>query len=256
LNHFVSLFVAAVLVVSCSPAGDRSGAGGSGGDEYAVLRERMVNRQIKARGVTDKRVLDAMRSVPRHLFVPPDFAPKAYDDGPLPIGWGQTISQPYIVALMTDLADLEPGDKVLEIGTGSGYQAAVLAQIVDEVYSIEILGELAASAAARLDSLGYANITVREGDGYRGWPEHAPFDAIVVTAAPGHVPEPLVEQLAVGGKLIIPVGSGLQELMEITRTEEGIVERRVIPVRFVPMTGEAQESRADTSGSPMRETGY
>ena len=256
MNHFVSLFVAAVLVVSCSPAGDRSGAGGSGGDEYAVLRERMVNRQIKARGVTDKRVLDAMRSVPRHLFVPPDFAPKAYDDGPLPIGWGQTISQPYIVALMTDLADLEPGDKVLEIGTGSGYQAAVLAQIVDEVYSIEILGELAASAAARLDSLGYANITVREGDGYRGWPEHAPFDAIVVTAAPGHVPEPLVEQLAVGGKLIIPVGSGLQELMEITRTEEGIVERRVIPVRFVPMTGEAQESRADTSGSPMRETGY
>jgi protein-L-isoaspartate(D-aspartate) O-methyltransferase len=209
----------------------------------------MVEDQIRARGVEDPLVLRAMRQVPRHLFVPPELAQVAYTDGALPIGLGQTISQPYIVALMTELAELRGGETVLEIGTGSGYQAAILSGIADTVYTIEIVGPLAASAAARLDSLGYANVVVRVGDGYQGWAEHAPFDAVVVTAAPDHVPKPLVAQLAVGGRLVIPVGDTYQELLQITKTEDGVEERRIIPVRFVPMTGEAEE-RGKGEGRP------
>jgi protein-L-isoaspartate(D-aspartate) O-methyltransferase len=200
----------------------------------------MVERQIRARGVEDARVLGALAAVPRHLFVPADVVEQAYDDHPLPIGHGQTISQPYVVALMTELADLRPGERALEVGTGSGYQAAVLAALADSVYTVEIVEPLAASAADRLRRLGYANVRVRWGDGYRGWPERAPFDAIVVTAAPERVPQPLLDQLAVGGRLVIPVGGASQDLLEITRTADGLVERNVIPVRFVPMTGEAQ----------------
>ncbi|TDI12008.1 MAG: protein-L-isoaspartate(D-aspartate) O-methyltransferase [Acidobacteria bacterium] len=201
----------------------------------------MVERDLTARGVEDPQVLEAMRQVPRHLFVPEALRPHAYEDRPLPIGLGQTISQPYIVALMTALADVGPGDRVLEIGTGSGYQAAVLSVLAHRVYSIEILEELSLRAQKVLHETGRDNIEFRVGDGYRGWPEAAPFDAIVVTAAPPHVPQPLVEQLAQGGRLVIPVGTAYQELLVLEKTAGGLVRRRSIPVRFVPMTGEAQQ---------------
>jgi protein-L-isoaspartate(D-aspartate) O-methyltransferase len=199
-------------------------------------RRQMVEQQIAARGIKDEHVLHAMRRVERHRFVPPAAARQAYADGPLPIGWGQTISQPYIVAYMTEALELRKEHKVLEIGTGSAYQAAVLGEIVDRVFTIEIVEELGRQAAALLADLGYENVRVRIGDGYGGWPEEAPFDRIMVTAAPDHVPQPLVDQLAVGGRMIIPVGRGYQELLIITRTDTGIVERRTIPVRFVPLT--------------------
>ncbi|NNE08000.1 MAG: protein-L-isoaspartate(D-aspartate) O-methyltransferase [Gemmatimonadetes bacterium] len=210
---------------------------------WEIMRERMVNDQIVRRGVTNPAVLDAVRAVPRHAFVPETYRSEAYDDHPLPIGEGQTISQPYIVALMTELLDPEPGDRVLEVGTGSGYQAAVLAELVSAVYSIEIVEPLARESAARLAALGYDNVTVKAGDGYRGWPEHAPFDAIIVTAAPGHVPKPLTEQLKDGGVLVIPVGDEEQSLLRITRTGNAFKRESVIPVRFVPMTGEAERGR-------------
>lgn len=214
----------------------------AGADPEAGARERMVRETIAARGVRDSLVLAAMRTVPRHLFVPPAERGLAYGDHPLPIGEEQTISQPYIVAFMTELLDLRPGEKVLEIGTGSGYQAAVLAEITDHVYTIEIVEPLAKSAAARLEELGYDQVRVRAGDGYRGWPEASPFDAIVVTAAPDHVPQPLVDQLAPGGRLVIPVGDQFQELKLIARDASGaITEESKLPVRFVPMTGEAEE---------------
>ncbi len=201
----------------------------------------MVEEQIERRGVTDARVLTAMRMVPRHEFVPDDVAELAYEDRPLPIGRGQTISQPYVVAAMTELAQVDDTSRVLEIGTGSGYQAAVLAEIVDELYSIEIDPVLAARAADTLDRLGYDRIHLRTGDGYKGWPDAAPFDAIVVTAAPPRVPGPLRAQLAIGGRMVIPVGDATQELLVITRTgETSFTEERVFPVMFVPMTGEAQ----------------
>lgn len=203
----------------------------------------MVRRQLAARDITDERVLAAMRRVPRHRFVPAAQRPWAYDDRPLPIGHEQTISQPYIVALMTQLAALEPGDRVLEIGTGSGYQAAVLAELGCEVWSIEIVRPLGERAGRLLAELGYDRVHTRIGDGYRGWPEHAPFDAVLVTAAPPEIPEPLLEQLAVGGRLVVPVGRGVQDLIVVTRTEDGFPRRRHIPVRFVPMTGEAQRRR-------------
>ncbi len=236
-----ALGAACLLAVSCASSSEEAPPATETADAFAQARAAMVDRQIDARGVSDPLVLEAMRRVERHLFVPDEVRDAAYNDHPLPIGHGQTISQPYIVALMTDLAELSGGETVLEIGTGSGYQAAILAEIVDDVYTIEIVEPLAVSAAERLERLGYENVHVRHGDGYRGWPEHAPFDAIVVTAAPGHVPQPLVEQLKVGGRLVIPVGERYQELLQIVKTPDGATERDVIPVRFVPMTGEAQE---------------
>lgn len=203
----------------------------------------MVERQIQARGISAPAVLDALTAVPRHRFVPEALAPRAYDDTPLPIGYEQTISQPYVVAYMTEAAALAPDAKVLDIGTGSGYQAAVLAEIVSRVYSIEIVPELADRSRRLLADLGYDNVEVRTGDGYRGWPEEAPFDAIVVAAAPDHVPPALVEQLAVGARLVIPVGRFTQEILIVTRTAGGSTTEAVLPVRFVPMTGEAQQPR-------------
>jgi protein-L-isoaspartate(D-aspartate) O-methyltransferase len=205
-------------------------------------REQMVQEQIAARGVRDARVLAAMRAVPRHEFVLPAYREQAHDDTPLPIEAEQTISQPYIVALMTELAGIEPGERVLEVGTGSGYQAAVLAQLGAEVHSIEIVEELARTARERLQRLGY-RVNVRHGDGYAGWPEHAPFDAILVTAAPPSIPPPLEAQLAIGGKLIVPVGEGYQELIVVERTASGHQRRSAAPVRFVPMTGRAQDEK-------------
>ena len=202
----------------------------------------MVRRQIEARGVQDARVLDAMRKVPRHRFMPESQRAHAYEDRPLPIGHRQTISQPYIVALMTELADVKPGDTVLEVGTGSGYQAAVLAEMGVKVFSIEIVEPLAHEAIALLSDLGYGKrVRLRHGDGYVGWAERAPFDAIIVTAAPPKIPAPLKQQLKVGGRLVIPVGKHYQSLIQVTRTESGFREKSVIPVRFVPMTGKAQQ---------------
>ena len=190
----------------------------------------------------DARVLEAMRKVPRHRFMPESQRAHAYDDRPLPIAHGQTISQPYIVALMSELADVKPGDTVLEVGTGSGYQAAVLAEMGVKVFSIEIIEPLAKQATATLSELGYGNkVEVRHGDGYAGWPERAPFDAVIVTAAPPKIPKPLKRQLKVGGRLVIPVGKHYQSLIRVTRTKDGFREESVIPVRFVPMTGKAQE---------------
>jgi len=200
----------------------------------------MVAEQIEARGVRDARTLQAMRDVPRHLFVPEAQRPSAYEDHPLPIGHGQTISQPYIVAFMTEALGLQGGETVLEVGTGSGYQAAVLARIAARVHSIEIVEPLAAEARQRLAKLGYQNVEVRAGDGYLGWPEAAPFDGIMVTAAAPRVPEPLKEQLKDGGRLVIPVGDELQELMVVTRHGSAFEERRILPVRFVPMTGKVR----------------
>jgi protein-L-isoaspartate(D-aspartate) O-methyltransferase len=212
------------------------------------LRLRMVREQLEARDVTDPGVLAAMRTVPRHRFVPPELIDAAYEDGPLPLMLGQTISQPYIVGYMTQALALTGKEHVLEIGTGSGYQAAVLAELAAEVYSIEILPELAALARRTLDALGYQKIHTRCGDGYIGWPEAAPFDCIIVTAAPDHIPEPLVDQLKVGGKMIIPVGRGDQELVLVEKAESGVSRRSTIPVRFVPMTG-----RADKKKLPIQE---
>ncbi len=205
-------------------------------DFWEKKRLEMVETQIVARGVKDSATLEAMRKVPRHLFVPEKWRASAYDDEPLPIGLGQTISQPYIVALMTELGQPTRDSKVLEIGTGSGYQAAVLAEISDSVYSIEILSELASRADSTLKALHY-NVTVICGDGYKGLPEHAPFDVIIVTAAPETVPPALLEQLAEGGRLVIPVGTYYQELKLIRKIDGRIKESNIIPVRFVPMTG-------------------
>jgi len=211
--------------------------GASEGNHWEELREAMVRGQVEARGVRDPAVLAAIRSVPRHLFVPEKVRSHAYEDAPQVIGDGQTISQPYIVALMTELLEVKPGDRVLEIGTGSGYQAAVLAAMGVEVYSMEIRRDLCLRASRTLKHLGYVNVHVRCKDGYRGWPEAAPFDGIVVTAAPERVPEPLIGQLAENGHMVIPVGSFYQELRVITREKDGTVARAVLPVRFVPMTG-------------------
>ena len=208
----------------------------------AQLRDEMVTTQIAARGVRDATVLAALRAVPRHLFVPAELRAEAYSDRPLPIGEGQTISQPYIVGLMTELLAVKPGDRVLEIGTGSGYQAAVLDAMGCQVYTIEIRAALAQEAEKRLASLGYKHVYVRTGDGYAGWPEAAPFAGIIVTAAPERIPQPLLNQLAVGGHMVIPVGAFYQQLKVITRrSDNDFPERDVIPVRFVPMTGEIEK---------------
>lgn len=218
-------------------------------DEYAPAREKLV-RQVEeyvraTRDYIDKeqldpRVMETLGAVPRHEFVPDSAKKHAYENRPLAIGHGQTISQPYIVALMTDLLEVQPGDRVLEVGTGSGYQAAVLARLVQQVYTIEIIEPLAREAKARIDRLAIPNITSRTGDGYYGWPEAAPFDAIIVTAAASHVPPPLVKQLKVGGRMVIPVGGGFQtqQLLLVTREdEEKITARQILPVAFVPLTG-------------------
>jgi protein-L-isoaspartate(D-aspartate) O-methyltransferase len=224
-----------VLFAACA----RTNGGGpqsSSEPDFAKARQRMVEEQLRPRGIADPRVLEAMRTVPRHLFVPPQAVFDAYDDSPLPIGQGQTISQPYIVALMTELARPGANDKALEVGTGSGYQAAVLSRLVKHVYTIELLEPLAAEAARRLTA--YPNVTPRVGDGYAGWPEHAPFDVILVTAAPEEVPPALVAQLAPGGRLVIPVGAvtAIQELRLLEKGPDGrIVDRAITPVRFVPL---------------------
>ena len=204
-------------------------------------RHKMVREQIERRGVTDKAVLQSMRRAPRHLFVPERFVGAAYADRPLPIGYGQTISQPYIVAAMTEELELEAGDKVLEVGTGSGYQAAVLAEITDEVYSIEIIGKLAERAEKDLALAGYDEVEIRHGDGFFGWEEHAPFDAIIVTAAPSSIPPPLLKQLKPEGRMLIPVGSsfGAQRLLLVRKDEDGDTSTKsLMPVRFVPFTRE------------------
>jgi protein-L-isoaspartate(D-aspartate) O-methyltransferase len=208
--------------------------------DFEAARDRMVTRDIAGRGVRDAGVLAAMRKVPRHELIPEENRGDAYGDHPVPIGEGQTISQPLIVAYMTECLELKGGERVLEVGTGSGYQAAILAEIAGEVDTIEIVPSLAKRAAADLARLGYSNVFVRQGDGYRGWPEKAPFDGIIVTAAPPTIPKPLLEQLKVGGRLVAPVGVDVQQLVRITRTESGFSEEKLVPVRFVPMTGEAQ----------------
>jgi protein-L-isoaspartate(D-aspartate) O-methyltransferase len=225
------------------PMASTSQADDGAGDQVRQrrLRLQMVAEQIRSRGVTSPRVLAAMEEVPRHLFVPDSERDQAYEDHPLPIGGGQTISQPYIVGLMTALLDLRPGSRVLEIGTGSGYQAAVLSRVAGQVYSVEIVPALGAQARETLARLGYDNVHVRIGDGYRGWPEAAPFDGILLTAAPHAVPPPLLAQLKPGGRLVLPLGGFDQELMLLTKGPDGAVkEEKVLPVRFVPMTGEAE----------------
>jgi protein-L-isoaspartate(D-aspartate) O-methyltransferase len=209
-------------------------------DAWSEARATMVREQIAGRGIQDPRVLAALARVPRHELVPDALREYAYEDQPLPIGYDQTISQPFVVAYMTEQLRLRGDERVLEIGTGSGYQAAVLSLLAREVYSIELVKELGERARADLARLGYANVHVRVGDGYQGWPEQAPFDAIIVTAAPGHVPQPLIDQLAVGGRLVLPVGGFDQELLRIERDAAGLRREHLIGVRFVPMRGEAQ----------------
>ena len=241
LSCMLWMTVVSVAVVSVAGCNSQGGQAAQPVEpDWKTLRERMVSQQIEARGVKDPRVLASMRSVPRHLFVSENYRDAAYHDSPLPIGDSQTISQPYIVALMSELLEVGEGSKVLEIGTGSGYQAAVLAAMGVEVRSIEIRPRLCESAARNLAELDYSSVEVRCGDGYGGWPEEAPFDGIIVTAAPDRVPDPLLEQLAEGARMVIPVGDFYQELKVITRTPHGFDERSVIPVRFVPMTGEIE----------------
>ena len=205
-------------------------------DEFKEQRRRLVE-QLRAGGIRNKAVLEAMSRVPRHKFVPAPLVHRAYENRPLPIGRDQTISQPFIVAYMTEAAALSSHEKVLEIGTGSGYQAAILGEVAKEVYSIEIIPELGERARQTLSELGYKNVHVKIGNGYEGWAEHAPYDAIVVTAAPDQLPEALIEQLALNGRMVIPVGTTNQEMMIITKTERGVIKQKTIPVRFVPMTG-------------------
>lgn len=210
-------------------------------DEYKRERREMVEQQIRARGIENESILSAMMKVPRHKFVPDTLVKEAYIDSPLPIGLNQTISQPFIVAYMTDAADISKNDKVLEIGTGSGYQAAILGELAKEVHTIEIVPELAERSTQILQQLGYKNVFVKAGNGYLGIPDQAPFDAIVVTAAPDEIPQTLIDQLAVDGKMVIPVGTENQEMLVIKKTKKGVTEKRTMRVRFVPMTGKPTE---------------
>ncbi len=232
----------AIVSLSCSTSVTTQRASGAADEQkrerkFEGQRIRMVDEQIRSRGIESSAVLRAMRKIPRHRFVPAPLTDLAYSDRPLPIGLDQTISQPFIVAYMTEAAEISPKEKVLEIGTGSGYQAAVLGEIAREVYTIEIIPELGEQARRVLEELGYKNVHAKIGNGYEGWAEHAPYDAIVVTAAPDEVPQALIDQLAVNGKMVIPVGTTNQEMMVITKTRRGVVNRKTIPVRFVPMTG-------------------
>jgi protein-L-isoaspartate(D-aspartate) O-methyltransferase len=222
----------AVLVALAVPAG--------AGDRFEAQRKAMVEEQIRQRGITQPEVLTAMGQVPRHMFVPESLQAQAYAHQPISLGNGRTIYQPYVVALMTSLLDLKRGSKVLEVGTGTGYHAAVLSRIARQVYSIEIVQGVANQAAKRLENMGYPNIEIRVGDGYQGWPEKAPFDAILLSAAPPHIPKPLIDQLRVGGKMVVPVGGFFQDLLVITKTADGIEKRTVIPVRLAPMRGKVQ----------------
>jgi protein-L-isoaspartate(D-aspartate) O-methyltransferase len=230
------LWIAAVLIcVGCHPAQTQVA-------DFPAQRERMVKEQIVMRGVVEERVLAAIRKVPREEFVPAEFRAESYTDRPLPIGYDQTISQPFIVAFMTEALRAQPTHRVLEIGTGSGYQAAILAELVAEVYSIEIIEPLKKNAEATLQRLGYKNVHVKAGDGYKGWPEHAPFDSIIVTCAPERVPQPLVDQLKEGGRMIIPVGAKFAQELYLLEKKDGRLEQSaVLPVRFVPMAGEGGE---------------
>lgn len=220
------LIVLVLLAITCKGEGDTS---------MEMLRENMVKQQIQARGVNDERVLNALKKVERHKFIPGQHIASAYEDHPLPIGHGQTISQPYIVALMTELCELNGNEKVLEVGTGSGYQAAILSILAKEVYSIEIVDSLGKSARQKLKELGYANVEVRIGDGYQGWPEKAPFDVIILTASPPKIPQSLIDQLAEGGILVAPEGDYSQELVKITKKNGKIIKKTITYVRFVPM---------------------
>ncbi|UCE05957.1 MAG: protein-L-isoaspartate(D-aspartate) O-methyltransferase [bacterium] len=248
MRKIIKIVLIAMIVSACRPTSEApipQQNSNTVQDAYVEKRLWMVKHQIQWRGIKDTLVLNAMRKVPRHLFVPNYLKSQAYVDSPLPIGEGQTISQPYIVAFMTEALELKGGEKVLEIGTGSGYQAAVLAESAREVYTIEIISSLGRRAEALLKELGYKNVHVKIGDGYRGLPEQAPFDAVIVTAAPGHIPQPLVDQLKKGGRMIIPVGDYYQELKLITKKSNGTVKKKsVLPVRFVPMTGEAQKKKS------------
>lgn len=210
-------------------------------EKYNKLRKRMVEAQIKSRGITDEAVINAMLIVPRHMFVPMDLKDLAYTDNPLPIGSGQTISQPYIVALMTELLQLDKSNKILEVGTGSGYQSAILAEIVKEVYTIEIIDKLYRKAKSVLGELGYPNVIMRCGDGYRGWEEESPFDGIIVTAAPDHIPRELLNQLKINHRMVLPIGGFYQELTLIEKRKRGIKKENIVPVRFVPMMGKDKE---------------
>ncbi len=240
-NMLNCLAICSLLGGGCQPEGNGNSQLLLESD-FAVARARMVQHQLADRDIRDPRVLAAMAKVPRHEFVPEALRGQAYEDRPLPIGHDQTISQPYIVGFMTEQLKLEPTDRVLEIGTGSGYQAAVLAELVAEVYSVEILEPLASQARATLNRLNYSQIQLRTGDGYQGWAEHAPFDAIIVTCAPDHIPVPLIEQLRDGGQMIVPVGeSSTQELVLLDKHGDTLKRRAVLPVRFVPMTGQAEE---------------
>ena len=229
---FLTLFLVVIL-------GTAFARWGEGQDRFTEARETMVKTQIEARGIKDKRVLRVIRTVPRHRFVLPIYQKVAYSDRPLPIGFSQTISQPYIVALMTESLKLQGDEKVLEIGTGSGYQAAILAELAKKVYTIEIIPGLAKRAEKTLKKLGYENIEVKYGDGYLGWPEYAPFDAIIVTAAPDHIPQPLIDQLVEGGRMVIPIADTYPQRLTLIQKKKGkIIQEVITGVMFVPMTGE------------------
>src|SRR5947208_13221097 len=231
------LILAAIAAAGC-------GQNAPSVSDFAAQRQQMVQRQLVARGINEQRVLGAMTKVPREAFVPPESRAASYEDGPLPIGYGQTISQPYIVAFMTEQLRPKPNDRVLEIGTGSGYQAAILAELVSEIYSVEIVEPLAKNAEATLQRLGYKNVHVKIGNGYKGWPEHAPFDAIIVTCAPDKVPQPLTDQLKDGGRMVIPVGERFAQQLYLLEKKNGQLRESVtLPVRFVPMLREAEKPR-------------
>jgi protein-L-isoaspartate(D-aspartate) O-methyltransferase len=242
MTFVISAVLILPLVLTECTEGKRA-SGSNSRKDFKAMREKMVENQIKARGVKDPRVLAALLKVERHRFVPETYLDSAYSDQPLPIGEGQTISQPYIVGLMTELLELKGNENVLEIGTGSGYQAAILAELAKEVYTIEIIESLASTAEKRLSELGYQNVRLKAGDGYLGWPEAAPFDAIIVTAAPDHIPKPLIEQLKEGGRMVVPVGTHTQELRKIVKKSGRMETIDVIPVLFVPMTGEGVKQK-------------